>query len=806
MSREVERAGSPEARADADSPLEETAARSDATAPVEGAADAAAASGAADAGAPAEPPPASAVLERESPAARKSPFDATPPRTEPRRPWIRSFRQWLHDYFLGEDPAFGIALVPYCFLSMILFTRHPRTNFIFDEQEALLANPYVRSIADAKPKFTWLDAFYRDFWGLGPERSIGSYRPIPNLVWRALWGLGAREQTPFLHHWVNVLLHGMNGALVCLIAFSLTRRRGVAWIAGAAFTACAVLTEAVSGVVGIADVLGATGALLGILALTRKMPWMALGVFFGTLFGLYSKESALCCVPLLPLGALLLAPNLHPQKPRRWLRALVAFVAAASAFVLYVEARRRMFPAPLPQELSVEANAHKGFAGRAFAALLRWYAQPTLPKDPLNNPLVNADTAHRIGGALRVWFRGLVQVVFPHTLSGDYSAPQEPVPETLASPEIILGGIAMILPFPLAAFLGIRSYLRHRRREAAARAEAAAEEAATQEAATQEAAAQDGGAQDEGAREGAAPPAAPEGAGVEAPRALAPEPDEPIGDVPGVPRRSPPPPRVEPDTALVVAFAVLWVVLSFFPVSNVPVLLPTVRAERFWYFPVIGSSLLIGVLFGWLVDRLRVRELEAERDETKRKRAVVFRRALVAGTVLFLGFQAFAARRHANDYTDDLAFWDATRKAVPRSAKAHLNYSVMKGARGDLEARLASNAVALELAPKWPMANVYYADTLCRLHRAEEAWPHYVRGFELAPNDVNLIALGLQCLWDEKMLVEDSRIRAELDALKDKHPGSWLEYLGRDVLEHGEEHNGVDPKYRPRGYNEGPKE
>ena len=80
---------------------------------------------------------------------------------------------------------------------MLLFTRHPaRTNFIFDEQEALLANPYVRSIAEAEPKFRWVDAFYRDFWGLGPERSIGSYRPIPNLVWRALWGLGARDQTP----------------------------------------------------------------------------------------------------------------------------------------------------------------------------------------------------------------------------------------------------------------------------------------------------------------------------------------------------------------------------------------------------------------------------------------------------------------------------------------------------------------------------------------------------------------------------------------------------------------------------------
>ena len=684
---------------------------------------------------------------------------------EPKPKFIITFRQWIHDYFLGDDPSFGLALVPYCFLSMILFTRHPsRTNFIFDEQEALLANPYVRSIAEAQPKFRWIDAFYRDFWGLGPERSIGSYRPLPNLVWRALWGLGARDQTPFLHHWVNVLLHGVNGALVCVLAFALTKRRGVAWIAGAAFTASAVLTEAVSGVVGIADVLGATGTLLALLALTRKLPWMALGVFLGTLFGLYSKESALCCVPLLPLGALLLAPTTHPDKPRRWLRAVVAFAAAGGAFLLYVEARRRMFPAALPQELSVEANAHKGLGGRTFAAMLRWYAQPTLPKDPLNNPLVNADGLHRVAGALRVWWRGLVQVVFPHTLSGDYSAPQEPVPPTLLNPEIILGGLALVVPFPLAAWLGIRSWRRLRKRPDAVAIAVA--------------------------------PEAPGGS----PLPLLSGDDAPWPySAPGVesetiaPATGTPAPARRADASLLVAFGALWTVLSFFPVSNIPVLLPTVRAERFWYFPVIGTSLLLGVLFGWLADRAAARD-------------ALSRRALVAGTIAFFLFQAFAARRHANDYTDDLSFWDATRRAVPRSAKAHLNYSVMKGARGDLEARLAANRIALDLAPQWPMASVYYGDTLCRLHRAPEAWPHYVKGFELAPNDVNLIALGVQCLWDEKQLAEGSNVRTELDTLKDKHPGSWLEYIGRDVLEHGEEHNGVDPKYRPRGYNEGPKD
>ena len=167
--------------------------------------------------------------------------------------------------------------------------------------------------------------------------------------------------------------------------------------------------------------------------------------------------------------------------------------------------------------------------------------------------------------------------------------------------------------------------------------------------------------------------------------------------------------------------------------------------------------------------------------------------------------QAIASRAHANDYKDDLTFWDATRHAVPRSAKAHLNYSVMQGARGNLPERLAANQTALDLAPKWPMASVYLGDTLCRMHRAGEAWPHYARGFALTPNDQNLIALGLQCLWDEHALTPGSANRTSLEALGEDHPGTWLAFLARDLVDNGEAHNGVDPKYRPRGYNEGPK-
>ncbi len=415
--------------------------------------------------------------QAETPPTGPAPAAAEPLPPIPRKSWVEHVR----GYFLGEDPTLLTALVPTVFLSMVLYTRSPATNFIFDEQEALLANPYVRAAADPSTKIMWRDAFHRDFWGLTPDRTIGSYRPLPDIIWRAMWRIGLREQSAFPHAWVNVLLHGLNGALLVMLVFRWTRDRLTAWLAGGLFVATAVVTEAVSGVVGLADVLGGTGALLALLAVGLELRWMSrrpmlhvllgvlrwivwpLAVLAATLIGLYSKESALCIVPLVPLAALLTAQISYPERPLRWVRAFVAAAVTAGAFVFYVEMRRRWFPVATPHDLTAEANAGKPWLPRAFATALRWYAQPMLPHDPLNNPLIDATRPQRLAGALRVYTRGIGQVLFPMTLSGDYSAPQEPIPGRLVFPESVIGAAAMVLPLLAAPLIGVLSWIRARK-------------------------------------------------------------------------------------------------------------------------------------------------------------------------------------------------------------------------------------------------------------------------------------------------------------------------------------------------------
>lgn len=731
----------------------------------------------------------------ETPAASSPPAPRTPPRTpfwQAVKGKLRAGVDWSRDYVMGYDPGFFWVLAPFIVLSMVLFTRYPTTNYIFDEQEALLANPYVNATGGLK----FIDAIHRDFWGLPAERSVGSYRPIPDFLWRALWAI---SKQPFFHHFYNVVFHAINGAFLSMFVFHVTRRRGTSYLAGAIFVCSAVLTEAVSGIVGIADVFGGMGAILALYALAMPGWAMPVGVFFALLFGLFSKESAIVCVPLVPFAALVTSPVLHPNRPQRWLRTGAATVASLAAFVLYVELRRRWFLSPTPEELLAPLPDNASMLTRGARAFLLWFHQAPLPQDPLNNPLAEVAPRIRVAGALRVYLRGLGQVVFPKTLSGDYSYPQEPAPDHPIFFESVLGAFFMITP----VFVGIWAWISSWRREVTARAAAAfvgwkpAGNVRTRWAVFAS------------FLFALAPLLVSIEVFVLRPRGIfwtirgfswA------IISIPllalsfGIFAESGRP-VVDPDAGsygprplgraglTLVSLGLLWLVVSYFPHSNIPVVLPTVRAERFWYFPVIGTSMVLALAFVALHEKLR----------NKAKYAAVVPALLGA----FFSFQCVKAYMHARDYRSDLTFWEATKDAVPRSAKAHLNFSVMKGARSDMETRLHESRIALDLAPEWPMAHIYTGDTLCRMHRPEEAWPLYAKGFDLGPNEPGLIALALQCLYDEKKLMDHAD---DIRALAAEHPGSWIAYLGVDTVDNGEKHGGVDPKYRPRSYNEGPKE
>jgi tetratricopeptide (TPR) repeat protein len=166
---------------------------------------------------------------------------------------------------------------------------------------------------------------------------------------------------------------------------------------------------------------------------------------------------------------------------------------------------------------------------------------------------------------------------------------------------------------------------------------------------------------------------------------------------------------------------------------------------------------------------------------------------------LVLLTSALQARAHALHYESDVLFWRATSHGTPGSAKAHLNLGVMLGARGDPEGRVRATRRSVELSPKWPLAHVYLADAMCRAGRPSEAIPHYVRGLELAPDQKDIAALSLQCLWDTGTF---EKARPALERVATRDPRGWLGFLLGQVVSHGQENGGVPSAYRSHGYNQ----
>lgn len=140
-------------------------------------------------------------------------------------------------------------------------------GFVFDDFFAVVKNADVTDPA-APLRSLWV----HDFWGqdVRGDGSHKSYRPVTVLSFRLnhAWGGGLRP-VPF--HATNVLLHAVNCALVHAVARHVDSLRGGAQqrsfplLAGLLFALHPVHTEAVTGIVGRAELLSAAFSLICLL-------------------------------------------------------------------------------------------------------------------------------------------------------------------------------------------------------------------------------------------------------------------------------------------------------------------------------------------------------------------------------------------------------------------------------------------------------------------------------------------------------------------------------------------------------------
>jgi tetratricopeptide (TPR) repeat protein len=280
-------------------------------------------------------------------------------------------------------------------------------DFTFDDDELIRDNAAVQ----VEPARALLGYVY-------PAGAL--YRPLTMLTYAANASV---SRNPFGYHLVNVLLHVLVSLAVFFLALCVLKSTVGATAAAALFAVHPIHTEAVTGIVGRAELLAALGVLAMLLAFARALDtlgwrrwlWSALSLA-AFAAGMLAKESAITGLGLLAVLHWWLDRD---ATMRQRLHQLAPYAAVAIAYIVL---RRAMVGAlGLPK-----------------------------PPDALDNPLASVDTWTRLRTAVIVLRDYVALLAAPLHLSADYSLNQVAVSSAWSDPRFLaaaalLGGLALAM-------------------------------------------------------------------------------------------------------------------------------------------------------------------------------------------------------------------------------------------------------------------------------------------------------------------------------------------------------------------------
>jgi tetratricopeptide (TPR) repeat protein len=204
-----------------------------------------------------------------------------------------------------------------------------------------------------------------DYWW--PGNVTGVYRPVTTLSYLLNWAVLGNGDRPAGYHWVNLLLHWGNAVSVYAIGRrALGVSMGAAFLGAALFATHPVATEAVTNLVGRADLLAALAVLVGFLLYVRavraagagRVLWLA-SVAIAGLAGALSKENAVVLLPVLVLyDVVVRSGTWDATGVVRLTRGSVAALGPPLAIVWAI--RRAIFRATPPTSLDFAQNVLVG--------------------------------------------------------------------------------------------------------------------------------------------------------------------------------------------------------------------------------------------------------------------------------------------------------------------------------------------------------------------------------------------------------------------------------------------------------------
>jgi hypothetical protein len=310
----------------------------------------------------------------------------------------------------------------FVFLSALLvFANNWDNEFVFDDGPIIVSNARIRSL-DIRT------IFGSNYWG--DFGNVGLYRPLTMLSYALNYQ--ATQLSCRSYHIFNDVLHALNSVLVFLMVAFLFESPLAALSAGLLFGLHPIHTEAVTWVVGRAELMAAFFVLIAILMAllpsrleARVHPWRTAAVLLTSFLGILSKENAIVAVPAVA-GLLLLTSSGRTFKER-----LVPFFRVQQRLV-----------AGWAVMLAAWLILRHGAVGKSRVVI-----------DPVDNQLIAATLPDRLWTALSVFTLWLRKMAWPLPFSVDYGPPKLP---TLHSPwhlEVAVAAVALLTLMGLSIFL-----------------------------------------------------------------------------------------------------------------------------------------------------------------------------------------------------------------------------------------------------------------------------------------------------------------------------------------------------------------
>jgi hypothetical protein len=211
-------------------------------------------------------------------------------------------------------------------LAILPFVNAIGNDFVLDDRDIVAQNPFIRDLGNVGQIFS------TDYWGgagvPATRADPGLYRPLTVTTFALDYRWSGLK--PAGYHVMNVALHAATSVVIMRAALALTVSPVAAIIAGAVFAVHPIHTEAVTGIVGRAEILATLFFMLAfVVGISRRASAESI-----------SPPTALRSAAVAGLYLLAVSPKRAPPRFRSFSPSTTGSIAARSSLIADAQFQR----------------------------------------------------------------------------------------------------------------------------------------------------------------------------------------------------------------------------------------------------------------------------------------------------------------------------------------------------------------------------------------------------------------------------------------------------------------------------------